>query len=687
MKLRAKLFIPLLLFSLIFGYYFRFVWLPNITDSMLHQSEQSWHAHLTSVAEGLIPLLLESQLANVYENLDALLEENKSWLSIQLIDNKGNRLYPLSPPLDPASFPPHTQTYRLSVGFVEPALARLEVTRDITPLLEGIAQLEKHLGTALLILLILFVVITATTLELQVRRRLKQLSLAADQLSAGDYSTALPAKSGDEIGDLTHAFHRMRSALSLYHQQLHGEIDNHKRSAEALEEEKDRASFQAAHDPLTGLINRREFERRLTEALHQANLDNSNHSLLYLDLDQFKIINDTCGHVAGDALLQQLRHVLQDRLRQNDSLARLGGDEFGVLLQHCHSDHALKVAESMRQAIQDFLFVWEGKSFSLGVSIGAVGIDRHSGGISSLLSAADSACYLAKHRGRNQVQLYKQTDDELNSQHSEMHWVNRLKEALNNDRFELFCQPIVTTARTEADQHYFEILLRLREENGDLIPPGAFLPAAERYDLIVQLDSWVVDHAFDYLQQWGHPEKLRFAINLSCKSLGDTDFLNHIDNRLRRGDIEGHEICFEVTESAAISSLSSTRFFMESLKLLGCYFSLDDFGRGMSSFSYLKNLPVNHVKIDGALIRDIVDDPICRAIVNAINQVAHTMQLKTIAEFVQNQQILDELQQLEIDYVQGSHIGMPFSLTLLPSYKPSGTLHTQGNHTPASNQL
>jgi diguanylate cyclase (GGDEF)-like protein len=678
MKLRAKLFFPLLLFSLLFGLYIRYLWLPETVDSMLRQSEQNWHAHLNSVSEGLVPLLLEEQLANVYESLVALSEDNRTWLSIKLIDSSGKRLYPLGKLPDTQDFPAHTQTHRVAVGFIEPALAKLEVTRDITPLLTEIETLEQRLNLVLLLLLLIFVLLTASLLEWQVQAPLKKLSRAANRLSAGDYRAELPRRSSDEIGELTHAFQDMRRILSDYHLQLQGEVDNHRRTAIALEEEKDRVSYQATHDSLTGLINRREFERRLTEALHEANLDDSHHVLLYLDLDQFKIVNDTCGHIAGDSLLQQLHLTLQERIRQNDSLGRLGGDEFGVLLKHCCVDDALRVAESLRQAIQEFRFAWEDKSFSVGISIGAVAVDKHSGGISNLLSAADAACYMAKERGRNRVQLYRQTDEDLARQHGDMLWASRINEALNEDMFELFCQPIVAVASTSSASHHFEILVRLRERNGDLTPPGAFIPAAERYDMIAQLDRWVIDCAFDYLQQHQQTGKICFAINVSGKSLSEKSLLEHIEKRLRSGDVGIHEICFEITESAAVTSLATARNFMDSLKTLGCRFSLDDFGRGMSSFSYLKSLPVDYLKIDGSFVLDIALDPVAQAMVNAINQIAHTMNLKTIAEFVENQQVLQELQRLKIDYAQGFHICQPFPITELEENNRWSYSHPQG---------
>ncbi len=684
MKLRAKLFLPLLLFSLLFGLYFRFSWLPEATESMLRQSERNWHAHLISVAEGLVPLLLEDQLANVYENLDTLLEHNKDWISIQLTDHAGKRLYPLSNIPSPNGNQKHIQTHIISVGFANQALAMLEVTRNIAPLLLEINRLEEHLNFVLIMLLGVFVMLNGSMLDLQVRRRLTKLTQAANRLSTGDYQAQLPNHSGDEIGELTDSFRSMRQELAVYHRQLKGEISNHRRTAEALEEEKERVSYQATHDPLTGLINRSEFERRLTEVLHEADMDNSRHALLYLDLDQFKIVNDTCGHTAGDALLQQLRIHLQDHIRLNDTMARLGGDEFGVLLRHCTLNDALRVAENLRQTIQDFLFVWDGKSFSVGVSIGAVEVDKHSGGISNLLSAADSACYMAKEMGRNRVQLYQKTDEDLSRQHGEMLWATRITDGLTNNKFELFCQPIVPASSSESEQNHYEILVRLRGPNGNLTPPGAFIPAAERYDMIAQLDRWVIDHTFNYLETRDLPGELRFSINISGKSINDIGLLQHIESRIRSGDVGGHEICFEITESAAVTSLAAARHFIATLKLLGCNFSLDDFGKGMCSFSYLKTLPVDSLKIDGSFIRGIVNDQVDRAMVTSSNNIAHSMQLKTIAEFVENQSILEEVQRLGIDYVQGYHICKPFPITELKHNFEWSALHPQGAEQPLS---
>ena len=661
MKLRAKFLIPLLLFSLTFGGYAQFIWLPRISTTIEARAHQDLQAHLSSVAEGLIPLLLENQLANVYESLDALLEQNKEWLSIRLTGDSGQQLYPLdiSPPLN--IYPKHVRV--LPVGFLGSNLAKLEVMVNFWPILTEAEELEKELQFVLLVLLAVYMLMTAGAMEWLVRLRLQQLARAADQLASGNYDTSLPKKTRDEIGDLVASFTTMRDALQVYHLQLKGEIDNHQRTAASLKKEKERATYQATHDSLTGLINRREFERRLTDVQQQAKQNGSHHVLLYMDLDQFKIVNDTCGHIAGDTLLQQLNVTLQDQVRQHDTIARLGGDEFGVLLLYCDLNDALQVAEKLRRAIQEFHFCWDEKRFTIGVSIGVVSIDAHSGDVSFLLSAADSACYMAKEKGRNRVQVYEKMDKELARQKGEMLWATRLVEAINRDKFELFCQPIVPIHSPVAEYRQYEILLRLREDDGSLTLPGAFIPAAERFNLITSVDRWVVDKVFAFLQELNRDDEILFSINLSGPSLGDRTLLNHIEERLKNGDVSGHQLCFEITESAAIVSLTAARHFMEQLKAYGCCFSLDDFGSGMSSFSYLKTLPVNYLKIDGTFVQDIVVDAVDHAMVHAIHQIAQTMGVKTIAEFVENQQILDELERIGVDHAQGYHIRRPFPVS------------------------
>ncbi|MCH7696907.1 MAG: EAL domain-containing protein, partial [Proteobacteria bacterium] len=421
-------------------------------------------------------------------------------------------------------------------------------------------------------------------------------------------------------------------------------------------------SFQASHDALTGLVNRREFEHRLQRVLDTARNEQTEHALCYLDLDQFKVINDTCGHVAGDELLRQLGSLLQKEIRKRDTLARLGGDEFGVLMEHCSLKQAKRVATKLRKAIEAFRFVWEERSFAIGVSIGLVPITATSMNTIEILKQADAACYAAKDRGRNRIHVYHQDDTELAQRHGEMQWVAQINRALEEDRFCLYMQtikPLLAHADDTGD--HYELLLRMREEDKRLIPPGAFLPAAERYNLSTRLDRWVLDHAFDWLLgNPGHLERLAHcAINLSGLSLGDDEFLEHVIARFEETGIPPGKICFEVTETAAIANLSSATVFIKALKELGCQFALDDFGSGLSSFAYLKTLPVDYLKIDGMFVKNIETDRIDLAMVKSINDIGKVMNIRTIAEFVENDGILEKLKEIGVDYAQGFGIAKP----------------------------
>ena len=385
------------------------------------------------------------------------------------------------------------------------------------------------------------------------------------------------------------------------------------------------------------------------------------HALCYLDLDQFKIINDTSGHVAGDELLRQLGNLLPKEIRKRDTIARLGGDEFGVLMEHCSVAQAGRVAESLRQAVEDFRFRWENKLFRIGVSIGLVPITPSSSGLDDLLGVADRVCYQAKDAGRNRIVIYRQDDRQFSLRHGEMQWVTRIHEALEHNQFELYYQPIVPlNGQPELGWHY-ELLLRLRDHSGDLIAPGLFLPAAERYNLSTDIDRWVITEAFTWLSALPHdaePPQL-CAINLSGHSLGDEHFLTFVCQQLDQLGLAAGSICFEITETAAISNLSSASQFIHTLKQRGCLFSLDDFGSGLSSFAYLKNLPVDFLKIDGIFVKDIVHDPIDFAMVKSINEIGQVMGKKTIAEFVENDAILAKLRNIGVNYAQGYGIARP----------------------------
>lgn len=448
-----------------------------------------------------------------------------------------------------------------------------------------------------------------------------------------------------------------------------------------------RMAFLASHDPLTGLLNRREFEERLKEVLESARTQALEHALLYLDLDQFKIVNDTCGHIAGDELLKQLAHHLAREIRSSDTLARLGGDEFGIILERCSVEKAKRIADGLRQFVKDFRFAWQNRSFEIGVSIGLVPIGADAGSLTDVLAAADSACYVAKDEGRNRIHVYQPDDSALAQRQGEMLWVQRLRQGLETNNFELYCQSIVPIASGgEKSEGFYEVLIRMREQ--ELVLPAAFIPAAERYHLMPAIDRWVVDSVFTLMQRSvaqsrGEMPVTRVAINLSGQSLGDERFLEFIVDGFVRHHISPSMICFEITETAAIANLSRARDFITRLKRMGCRFALDDFGSGLSSFGYLKSLPVDYLKIAGDFVRDVVDDPVDHAMVEAINQIGHVMQIKTIAESVETQEIFQKLRESGVDYGQGLGIDAPrpFHEVLLLPEKEWRSLRAKSNVT------
>ena len=421
-----------------------------------------------------------------------------------------------------------------------------------------------------------------------------------------------------------------------------------------------RLSYHASHDILTGLVNRREFEHRLERALKSTGANETSYVVCYVDLDQFKIINDTCGHAAGDAVLGQAGTLLKSKVRWRDTLSRIGGDEFGILLESCSLDEALRTAETLREAVRNFRFTWEDRTFRLGASIGVVPITADTGDVASLMSAAESACQAAKEFGRNRVHSFEENDIDLMRRRREMQWASRINAALEEGRFDIYRQVIRPLQNDEEGLHY-EILLRMRDETGKIISPDNFIAAAERYGLMPTIDRWVIQHTFRWLvTSADERQKLAMcAINLSGQSLGDDKFLPYVIEEFHSSGLDASKICFEITETAAIASFSQANRFIRALKELGCKFSLDDFGTGMSSFGYLKHFPVDFLKIDGSFVKEILRDPIDREMVRSINEIGHLTGKKTIAEFAENDEIIEMLRNLGVDYAQGYGVSMP----------------------------
>ena len=434
-------------------------------------------------------------------------------------------------------------------------------------------------------------------------------------------------------------------------------------------------SYQASHDALTGLINRREFDNRLHAAVLSAQRGEGSYALLYIDLDQFKVVNDTCGHQAGDRLLRDVTGLLQTRVRASDTIARLGGDEFGVLLEGCTLEQATRIAEGVRQGIRDYRFMWGASTLSVGASVGVVQIKAETENVASVMSAADIACYAAKDEGRNRIHVYEQ--EGVSHRHREMHWVARVTRAVEENRLELFYQPIVpigaANAAAATDSRsgptgFHELTVRLRDDDGHLVPPSEFIPAAERYNVMSIIDRWVVTRAVELLkerQERAAPLPL-LAVNLSGTSLNEQSFAEFVLQKVGTSPIAA-ALCFEITETAAVTSLSNAIYLMRELKGRGCKFSLDDFGSGLSSFMYLKTLPVDFLKIDGQFISHIAEDAVDRSMVEAISKVGRALGISTVAECVETQAVFHELERIGVDFAQGFFVAAPEPIVRLES--------------------
>lgn len=436
---------------------------------------------------------------------------------------------------------------------------------------------------------------------------------------------------------------------------------------------------QASHDDLTGLVNRREFQQRLNMLVSSLSTEPGPHALIYIDLDQFKVVNDTCGHIAGDELLRQIGQRLGERIRARDVIARLGGDEFGVLLHDVSIDQAADVAEKLCGAVATQRFVWDGRRYDLTASIGLCAIHRETQSAEEAMSAADAACYVAKDNGRNRTQVYF-GGVACKGKRDEMQWVSRLQEALDENRFECWQQRIHNLGKgAGANADHFEVLLRLIDKDDRRVAPGAFFPAAERYGLMPAIDRWVIQHLL--LNAQGSSLKKRIAsmqathcaINLSGASLNDDKFLAFLEDALRQSGL-GKVLCFEITETVAVTSFAQIREMMQVFKRFGCRFALDDFGSGMSSFSYLKNLPVDYLKIDGSLVRNIVTDVADFAMVEAFSRVGKALGIQTIAEFVESEATLQRVKEIGIDFAQGYCIHQPEQLIPLDQDTTGGAV-------------
>jgi diguanylate cyclase (GGDEF)-like protein/PAS domain S-box-containing protein len=422
-----------------------------------------------------------------------------------------------------------------------------------------------------------------------------------------------------------------------------------------------RISWAATHDALTGICNRREFETRVETALLGVRQSGRSPVVCFMDLDQFKVVNDTCGHAAGDGLLRQISALLQLQLRPTDTLARLGGDEFGVLLDDCTIEAAQAVATDLLNTVREFRHVWEGKVFTLSVSIGLVAVTAETSNRTEVFSAADTACYSAKEQGRNRICVYQSSDADMAQRRREMGWASRLTQALEEERLRLYFQPYLALAIPGSQGQHIEILLRLIDEDGQLVPPGSFLPAAERYNLMPAIDRWVIRNVFmryrDLVASMGGP--LTCAINLSGTTLNSEGLLDYIAEQALVHDLPQGVVCFEITETAAINNLQHATQFMKDVKALGFHFALDDFGMGTSSFAYLKTLPVDYLKIDGSFVRNIAHDPIDRAMTETINRIGHLMGLQTVGEFAESSEVIAELRSMGVDFAQGYGVQRP----------------------------
>lgn len=521
---------------------------------------------------------------------------------------------------------------------------------------QNLKNLRRNLVTKIVLIGLLGLmlsVLIAWRIGRNITKPIQEIAHAVNKVREGSFAQTIIEDSSGELKTLQKGFNSMSSSLKQAYESMQDKVND---ATKMLR-------HQAQHDDLTGLINRREFEVRLERSLKSVHDNNAQHVFCYLDLDQFKLVNDTCGHAAGDELLRQVSILLANRMRDRDTLARLGGDEFGLLLENCSLSDANQITNALLKLVRDYRFIFEDKIFNIGVSIGLVVINSSFESVSDIIHAADMACYSAKKAGRNQSFLFSAGDIEVTQRRSAVEAVADITDEIDDEQFMLYCQPIVPLTSDVSQRHHYEILIRKISPDGRIMLPTTFIPSAERYHLMPNIDRWVIKNTFATYRQLLNKSQEKcnyvFSINLSGTSLGDKSLLGYIREQFAIYAIPPEAICFEITETAAIVNLKNTINLFTALRKLGCSFSLDDFGSGMSSFMYLKNFEVDFLKIDGSFVKEMDINKIDHAMVRSIHSVAEAMNIKTVAEFVENEAILRELKNIGVHYGQGLYLGSP----------------------------